>query len=128
MTRYEFANEMTKYAMRDPNNHRDDYSISLVQNSEGILNLWIVQGTLYFNSDIDLSQFDPNEEVDKWYIGMLCKVMAQLGLDATQTDFEAKAKGGSKKAKKAARRFGKKVVSSIMRLTQELDRLASQGE
>lgn len=128
MTRKEFAIEMTKYAMRDPNNHRDDYGISLVQNGEGILNLWITQGKLFFNSDIDLSMFDPNEEVDKEYIGMLCKVMAQLGLDATQTDFEAKAKGGSKKAKKASRRFGRKVVSSIMRLTQELDRLASQGE
>ena len=27
MTRKEFAIEMTKYAMRDPNNHRDDYKM-----------------------------------------------------------------------------------------------------
>lgn len=37
--------------------------------------------------------FDPNEEVNKEYIGMLCKVMAQLGLAATQTDFVAQVKG-----------------------------------
>lgn len=126
MTRKEFATEMTKYAMRDPNNHRDDYGISLVQNEEGILNLWITQGKLFFNSDIDLSMFDPNEEVNKEYIGMLCKVMAQLGLAATQTDFVAQVKGEGHKTEKAARRFGKNVVFSIMRLTQELERLAAK--
>lgn len=42
MTRKEFAIEMTKYAMRDPNNHRDDYGISLVQNGEGMSKIKLV--------------------------------------------------------------------------------------
>lgn len=70
--------------------------------------------------------FDPNEEVNKEYIGMLCKVMAQLGLAATQTDFVAQVEGKGRKAEKAAKHFGKNVVFSIMRLTQELERLATK--
>lgn len=126
MTRKEFATEMTKYAMRDPNNHRDDYGISLVQNEEGILNLWITQGKLFFNSDIDLSMFDPNEEVNKEYIGMLCKVMAQLGLAAMQTDFVAQVKGEGRKAEKADdRKFMLQVYLFRILLASILDMLES---
>lgn len=80
--------------------------------------------TLSCNLNIDLSKYDPNEEVDKEYIVMLSKMMALLRQKVVETNFEVKAQAESLKAKKFARHFGRKVTISITRLMKELDLLS----
>lgn len=151
MTRYDFTKAMSKYAKRDRQNRKEGYSISLFQNDEGIITLRMVyEAPLYetldgnltidssqemlsetslkkalsCNLNIDLSKYDPNEEVDKEYIVMLSKMMALLRQKVVETNFEVKAQAESLKAKKFARHFGRKVTISITRLMKELDLLS----
>lgn len=131
MTRYDFTKAMSKYAKRDRQNRKDDYSISLFQNDNGIITLRMVyerplMKALSCNLNIDLSKYDPNAEVDSEYIAMLSKMMALLRQKVVETNFEAKAQAESLKAKKFARHFGRKVTISITRLMKELDLLSSK--
>lgn len=151
MTRYDFTKAMSKYAKRDRQNRKEGYSISLFQNDNGIITLRMVYETplyetldgnltidssqemlretslkkaLSCNLNIDLSKYDPNEEVDSEYIMMLSKMMALLRQEVIKTNFEAKAQANRLKAKKFARHFGRKVTISITRLIKELDLLS----
>lgn len=131
MTRYDFTKAMSKYAKRDRQNRKEGYTISLFQNDDGIITLRMVyerplMKALSCNLNIDLSKYDPNEEVDKEYIVMLSKMMALLRQKVVETNFEAKAQAESLKAKKFARHFGRKVTISITRLMKELDLLSSK--
>lgn len=129
MTRYDFTKAMSKYAKRDRQNRKDGYSISLLQNDNGIITLRMVHErplmkALSCNLNIDLSKYDPNAEVDSEYIAMLSKMMALLRQKVVETNFEVKAQAESLKAKKFARHFGRKVTISITRLMKELDLLS----
>lgn len=131
MTRYDFTKAMSKYAKRDRQNRKEGYTISLFQNDDGIITLRMVyerplMKALSCNLNIDLSKYDPNEEVDKEYIVMLSKMMALLRQKVVETNFEVKAQAESLKAKKFARHFGRKVTISITRLMKELDLLSSK--
>lgn len=131
MTRYDFTKAMSKYAKRDRQNRKEGYTISLFQNDDGIITLRMVyerplMKALSCNLNIDLSKYDPNAEVDSEYIAMISKMMALLRQEVVKTNFEAKAQAESLKAKKFARRFGRKATISITRLMKELDLLSSK--
>ena len=126
MTFKELTHELELYALKDPNNNRDDYHITCVTNSTGEVNVFATQWRKYFDVTVGLTFFKPDEEMDSKRIKTIAKSFEEVRVIAAQLNYEQGAK--TRKKRETALAFRQNVMTSIQRLKAWLEALSEQGD
>lgn len=125
MTFKELTHELELYALKDPNNNRDDYHITCVTNSTGEVNVFATQWRKYFDVTVGLTFFKPDEMMDRKHIKTIAKSFEELCTIAAQLDYTRYAKTRNEREKALA--FRKNVLTSVQRLKAWLEALSEQS-
>lgn len=126
MTFKELTHELELYALKDPNNNRNDYHITCVTNSTGEVKVFATQWRKYFDVTVGLTFFKPNEVMDRKHIKTIAKSFDELCAIAAQLDYTRYAKTRNEREKALA--FRQNVMTSVQRLKAWLEALSAQGD